>query len=125
MNGMTSAVRMALVGAFAAATIGLAAGEARASSSESLAGTEYVQLNSNFPKPVPKPVSSEPYVPFVTDFAKPSHAAGPQVAPSTPSLPTSSTDWSDVGVGGVGAVLVALLAAWGLLVGRRAGLARS
>lgn len=102
MNGMTSPVRIAFVAALAAASIALADGAARASTSTT---------------PGPSSAISEPYVPFVTDFAKP----GPAAAPPQ----TTSSDWGDFGIaGGVGTALVALLAAWAVLVARRPRLAR-
>lgn len=68
--------------------------------------------------PTERPVQTEEYVPFVTDFPKP--AAAP-----VPAASSSGIDWGDVGIGsGIAAVLAALLAGSGLVLTRRARPAR-
>jgi hypothetical protein len=128
MNGKTLAARIALVGVLLAAA------------KPALAGTDYVQLSTSFPKPVPTTAVSQPYVPFVTDFGKP--AAGPAVSPPyvpfvtdfpkpeavpaaaphlLPPVPEASSNgaWDELGLAaGVGAALVALLAASSLALTR-------
>ena len=94
MNGMTTAVRIAVAGLLAAAAMAFV----------STAGA-----------------ATEPYVPFVTDFPKPAASpipAGPTIASDAGK---SGIDWAAVAVGGIGgATIAALLLASAFVFARRA-----
>lgn len=102
----------------AAAAVMLVPGGQAAPREQSVSTEEYVPFVTDFPKPA----EQEPYVPFVTDFPGPATSSGPAgmpVAPDTrsPAPSASELDWGSVGfAGGAGAALAALLtAAWVVL----------
>lgn len=91
----TRTARIALAAAVSAALLGVTAGETHAAQSTA--------------------TNDGAYVPFVTDFPEPAHS--PEHAPETSA---SGFDLGDVSVEGRIAAVVALLAAAGLAVARRA-----